>query len=122
MYREPKAEEELTPSHAYPRPQLQRDHWISLNGRWDFALDPEARWSLPGQVEWKAKIVVPFTPETDASGIADTGFYSSCWYARAFQRPDFADGHRLILHFGAVDYAATVWVNGSLVVSHEGGY
>ncbi len=116
----------LTPAkenerHAYPRPQLRRPEWFSLNGEWDFALDPEAAWSAPEQVEWNAKINVPFAPETPASGIGNAGFYKACWYRTAFIAPEKA-GQRLILHFGAVDYAATVWVNGSVAGSHIGGY
>jgi beta-galactosidase/beta-glucuronidase len=114
--------EELIISHAYPRPQLERDEWISLNGPWDFALDPDARWTLPAQVEWNARITLPFAPETPASGIANTGFYRACWYRRTFNPPDLSGGQRLLLHFGAVDYHATVWVNGGMATRHEGGY
>jgi beta-galactosidase/beta-glucuronidase len=110
------------PTHAYPRPQLQREDWISLDGPWDFALDPHCAWPLPAAVNWNAKILVPFSPETRASGIADTGFYKAVWYRRQFSRPPLAPGERLRLHFGAVDYLATVWVNGVLVATHQGGY
>ncbi|HZH05017.1 MAG TPA: glycoside hydrolase family 2 TIM barrel-domain containing protein [Myxococcaceae bacterium] len=95
---------------------------MNLNGRWDFALDPEGRWQVPGQVSWNKTIVVPFAPETTRSGIGDTGFYRACWYRRSFERPEHSPGERLILHFGAVDYAASVWVNGARCVHHEGGY
>ena len=113
--------EELIISHAYPRPQLERDEWTSLNGPWDFAIDPEAQWTLPSQIVWNARITVPFAPETPASGIANTGFYKACWYRRSFEAPDLSAGKRLLLHFGAVDYQATVWVNGSMACRHEGG-
>ena len=66
--------------------------------------------------------MVSFSPETSASGIGDTGFYHACWYRHTFDSPALEPGQRLILHFGAVDYAATVWVNDRLVASHEGGY
>ncbi|MCL5744926.1 MAG: hypothetical protein M1541_13540 [Acidobacteria bacterium] len=112
----------MSGSHAYPRPQLEREGWLSLNGEWEFALDPDCRWSSPEQVNWNARITVPFSPETPASGIDNPGFYQSCWYRRSFDPPQFAPGRRLLLHFGAVDYAATVWVNGKLAISHEGGY
>jgi beta-galactosidase/beta-glucuronidase len=108
--------------HAYPRPLLQRDLWFSLNGDWEFALDHDARWSQPGQVTWDSHIEVPFSPETPASGIRHTGFYKACWYRRTFQTPEMGEGNRLLLHFGAVDYEANVWVNGSLAMEHEGGY
>lgn len=112
----------MTGLHEYPRPQLERAGWISLDGEWDFALDPDARWALPSQILWDSRILVPFAPETAASGVHHTGFYKSCWYQRTFQAPHLADGQRLLLHFGAVDYAATVWVNGELAIRHEGGY
>ena len=101
---------------------MEREFWISLDGDWDFALDPEARWSVPDQVEWKSRIRVPFSPETPASGIGETGFFLACWYRRTFELTPLGPGQRLLLHFGAVDYAATVWVNGVLAVCHEGGY
>ncbi|HWM90759.1 MAG TPA: glycoside hydrolase family 2 TIM barrel-domain containing protein [Thermoanaerobaculia bacterium] len=112
----------LALKHGYPRPLLQREGWTSLNGPWEFAIDPDQRWDIPGAVTWKASIVVPYSPETRASGIGNTGFYRRCWYRRAFQAPPMADGERLLLHFGAVDWSATVWVNGTLVARHEGGY
>jgi beta-galactosidase/beta-glucuronidase len=110
-------------AHAYPRPQLVRDGWTSLNGRWHFVIDPEGRWRRPEDVRWgDGEIVVPFAPEAPASGVGDTGFYQACWYRRAFAAPALAPGERLLLHFGAVDYAATVWVNRMRVGSHQGGY
>ena len=116
----------LTPdpaAHAYPRPQLQRDAWLSLNGPWQFAIDRHGEWKRPETVPWDdTTITVPFAPETQASGIGDTSFYHAVWYRRAFAAPTLAAGDRLLLHFGAVDYEATVWVNGSRVGNHEGGY
>ncbi len=109
-------------THGYPRPQLERDNWTSLNGAWEFALDPDARWRSPEQVAWNRRIIVPFAPETEASGIGDTSFYRACWYRRTFDAPDLRNGERLVLHFGAVDYLATVWVNDCLLACHEGGY
>ncbi len=112
----------MTRKHGYPRPQLQRADWTSLNGSWDFALDPECTWRLPQHVAWDATITVPFSPETEASGIHNMGFYRACWYRRTFDAPPLRAGERLILHFGAVDYSASVWVNNLLVARHEGGY
>ncbi len=112
----------MSEAHAYPRPQLVRNNWTLLNGTWDFALDHAARWSQPEHVQWNAQITVPFSPETEASGIGDTGFYQACWYRRTFDAPELANDDRLVLHFGAVDYRATVWVNDKLVAQHEGGY
>ena len=109
-------------AHEYPRPQLRRAEWWNLNGRWDFQIDVEARWQRPESVEWDGQIEVPFAPETSASGVAETGFYRAVWYRREFSAPELKDGQRLILHFGAVDYRATVWVNNQLACVHIGGY
>jgi beta-galactosidase/beta-glucuronidase len=107
---------------GYPRPQLRRATWYSLNGRWDFALDPDAQWRNPSDARWAEQIEVPFAPEAPASGIGYTGFFRACWYRRLVELPaDEAPGHWL-LHFGAVDYAATVWINGVYAGAHEGGY
>src|SRR5712691_1240226 len=107
---------------GYPRPQLRRPDWISLNGEWDFTLDPEARRTTPDLAAWSDTIRVPFAPETPASGIGNTGFYRACWYRHTFEAPALRPGERLLLHFGAVDYEATVWVNGARVTDHAGGY
>ncbi|MFC0132674.1 glycoside hydrolase family 2 [Massilia eurypsychrophila] len=105
----------------YPRPQLVRDSWQSLNGSWDFAFDDERRFSSPADpIDWSRRIVVPFAPEASASGIGDTGYHQSCWYRREFDIERGDD--RVILHFGAVDYSARVWVNGIFVVEHTGGH
>jgi beta-galactosidase/beta-glucuronidase len=108
--------------HGYPRPQLERPEWFSLDGEWEFALDPEGIWQLPSDPSWDARIRVPFAPEAPDSGIGNTGFFRACWYRREVETPKVNPGERLILHFCAVDYEATVWVNGHLVAHHEGGY
>jgi beta-galactosidase/beta-glucuronidase len=109
-------------THGYPRPQLQRSDWVSLNGAWDFALDPDNQWTSPSEVQWTGSIQVPFAPEAAASGIGNAGFFRACWYRRTVETPPMPPAHRLLLHFGAIDYRATVWVNGCEVGSHEGGY
>lgn len=108
--------------HGYPRPQLQRRRWTSLDGRWDFALDPDGAVASPSSVVWRDTIEVPFAPETPRSGVHARGFFRTCWYRRTFAAPRLDEGERLILHFGAVDYVATVWVNGAFATRHEGGY
>ena len=95
---------------------------MSLNGPWDFSIDPDAVWSLPEQVVWNNTILVPFSPETPASGIGDTGFYCAVWYRRTFEKPALEPTQHVLLNFGAVDYSATVWVNGRLAGGHQGGY
>lgn len=105
----------------YPRPQLVRDNWINLNGKWRFTFDDELRYAQPEDVaEWTHEINVPFAVETEMSGIQDTGFHRAVWYQREFEI--MPNNKRTILHFGAVDYAARVWVNGRLVAEHEGGH
>jgi beta-galactosidase/beta-glucuronidase len=108
-------------SKAHPHPQLQRQRWTSLNGAWRFLFDDERTLHHPLEIDgWERTIHVPFPPESEASGIHDRGFHACCWYERDFEiLPD--DG-RVILRFGAVDYAAKVWVNGHLATTHEGGH
>jgi len=112
----------LNGRHGYPRPQLERAEWISLDGEWEFALDAEAQCRLPNDPQWASHIQIPFAPETPASGVGNTGFYRVCWYRRQFEPPRLNPGELLLLHFCAVDYAAIVWVNGQIVAEHEGGY
>jgi beta-galactosidase/beta-glucuronidase len=109
-------------TRGYPRPQLQRDNWTSLNGEWEFAIDKDARLTSPAGVKFNKRIIVPYAPETVLSGVNDTGFYDAVWYRRSIDTPRFGRDERVILHFGAVDYAAAVWVNDQLVATHEGGY
>ena len=107
---------------GYPRPQLARSTWQSLNGSWEFALDPAAAWRVPAEVAWDRHIAVPFSPETRASGINDPSFYKACWYRRTFDVPRVEPGGSLWLRFGAVDYEMAVWLDGRLVGEHRGGY
>ena len=106
---------------AYPRPQLQRNEWICLNGCWQFIFDDQANFVKPSDIcEWNQTIEVPFAPESIRSGINDPGFHPNCWYEREFEVP--VKKGRVLLHFGAVDYRALVWVNGQFVGEHEGGH
>lgn len=116
------ADTALPTHHAYPRPQLRRAEWYSLNGEWDFSIDVEASLAGWNDVTWASTIRVPFAPETEASGIGQTHLFKRCWYRRSFVAPPRTAQERLLLHFGAVDYSATAWVNGQLAVEHEGGY
>jgi beta-galactosidase/beta-glucuronidase len=118
---------EYTDEYTYPRPQLRRKRWVSLNGPWRFAFDPTARCRFPADVaEWPLRIEVPFAPESERSGIGDQSFHRACWYRRDFELADVAAlkraGERVLLHFGAVDYHANVWINDIPVAEHEGGH
>ena len=106
----------------HPRPQLRRDTWQSLNGEWDFSDGRDRIATTPDEVHFDRKINVPFSPETEASGIHDTGFYTNVWYRRTWNQPSLPAGQRLLLHFEAVDWRTTVWINGKRVCFHEGGY
>jgi len=109
-------------ARPFPRPQMRRSAWSSLDGEWDFAIDAPGEWQAPDDVTWDKKIVVPFSPETKASGIHETGFYSVVWYRRMCEAKHPGPGQRLLLHFEAVDHSTIVWVNGKRVGSHKGGY
>ena len=109
----------------HPRPQLTRPQWVDLSGRWQFAYDDNDDGVLAGWHEradaFDRVIEVPFPPESPASGIGDTSFHPVLWYRREVDL-EARPGHRVHLHFGAVDYRAQVWVNGSSVARHEGGH
>ena len=105
---------------AHPRPQLQRAGWRSLDGEWEFAFDTSGSWAAD-EVQWTRRIVVPFPPESAASGIGDTGYHNVLWY-RLRTTHALEPRQQLLLHFGAVDYHARVWVNGTFVVEHVGGH
>ena len=111
------------PRPEYPRPQFVRDNWQNLNGEWQFAMDPtpeeEAGFAAPG-APLPRTITVPFCPESVLSGIHNTDFMELVWYKRTFEVP--AGEGRVLLHFGAVDYETTVYVNGEKAGAHRGGY
>lgn len=106
---------------AYPRPQLVRENWLSLNGKWKFTFDDDNQFpNFSDSIPWSTEIMVPYPPESEASGVGDRGYHYACWYQRDFEIS--AKDQRVLLHFGAVDYRAKVWVNGHLVVEHIGGH
>ncbi len=113
------------PRAEYPQPQFQREQWQSLNGPWEFEFD-DANAGLDGDWESGGKkfsksITVPYCFESKLSGIADTSFHPWMWYRRTVRVPAEWKGQRVLLHFGAVNYWSTVWVNGKEAGSHEGG-
>ncbi len=112
---------QVNQSAGYPRPQLKRPDWVCLNGLWKFRLDDEGKYSQPHEIaEWDQVIEVPFSPESVRSGLNENGFHVNYWYEREFDLT--ADAERVLLHFGAVDYQARVWVNGQYLGEHTGGY
>ncbi|WP_316745594.1 sugar-binding domain-containing protein [Streptomyces sp. MK7] len=110
------------PRPAYPRPHFDRSHaWLSLDGAWDFRADPDQEHTSDATDGYDQRITVPFAWETPASGIA-AHWLQTAWYRRTFTVPADWTGRRVVLHFGAVHHKATVWVNGTEVAHHEGGY
>lgn len=113
----------------YPRPQLVRDNWTSLNGTWDFCFDDEARgergsWYQMWPVNQAQTIEVPFTYETKRSGIGDERAHRQVWYRRSIEADaaQLSEGKHLWLHFEGSDFHTKVWVNGQYVGDHRGGY
>ena len=114
-----------TPRPEYPRPQYERADWLNLNGEWRFAFDDDdrglgERWFEGNRLN--QRIVVPFAYQAKLSGIHQTDFHDIVWYERQFELPASWEGRQVLLHFGAVDYRAQVWVNGLYVTEHEGGH
>lgn len=100
------------PRSEHPRPDFERDNWMCLNGEWDFSLDEK---------KFDRTIIVPFAFETELSGIGDKEFHKMVWYRKTFKLPERMKAKRVILHFGAVDYACDLWVNGTYIREHKGG-
>ena len=113
------------PRPEYPRPQLVRQQWQNLNGRWQFEFDSSlsglAR-GLAGADSLAGEIIVPFCPESALSGIGDVDFHAGAWYRRTVDIPPDWEQGRVLLHVGACDHDAMVWVNGELAGTHSGGY
>ncbi|ADU29314.1 glycoside hydrolase family 2 protein [Evansella cellulosilytica] len=115
------------PRPEYPRPQFVREKWINLNGEWQFDYDDENKglenkWFKKEHNHFSKKINVPFSYQSELSGIGETAFHDLVWYKRSFTVPADWAGQRIHLHFGAVDYRTWVWVNGEFVTYHEGGH
>src|ERR1017187_2089188 len=103
----------------YPRPQMVRQDWFNLNGLWDFAITSKDA----TRATFQTQILVPFPVESALSGVMRPVSENDCiWYRRTFEVPAKWKGRRVLLHFGAVDYEAKVWVNGKEIGQHRGGY
>ncbi|WP_158633579.1 sugar-binding domain-containing protein [Tautonia sociabilis] len=122
------SQDESIPRPEHPEPQAVRSDWANLNGSWEFRFDPDdagldSRWFEPEAEGFDREIIVPFAWESRLSGIGEVDSPEIGWYRRTFRVPDdWPEGRRVWLRFGAVDYRADVWVNGTKVAEHEGGY
>ncbi len=118
------ADDGALPRSEHPRPDAMRENWLCLNGQWQFEIDADANGLERGLASGKdlaSSIIVPFCPESQLSGLGHTDFMKNVWYRRMFTLPESMQGQRVLLHFGAVDYKAWVWVNGREVGGHTGG-
>jgi beta-galactosidase/beta-glucuronidase len=112
------------PRGEYPRPQFVRPDWLCLNGRWQFEIDCGDSGIVRGlkDRELAGEIAVPFCPESSLSGVGTVDFMNAVWYRRDVAIPAAWAGRKVLLHFQAVEYEATVWVNGVEVARHRGGF
>jgi hypothetical protein len=114
---------QVTPDNVlpeYPRPQMVRPEWVNLNGLWEYAVTDI---NAPKPTHFDGEILVPFPIESALSGVKKWFLpYQRLWYKRSITKPSLKNGQRVLLHFGAVDWAATVYLNGQPLGSHLGGY
>ena len=116
----------MIPRHEHPKPQFQREGWLNLNGQWQFEIDHGnsgvARGLYKDVSDYSMSINVPFCPQSTLSGVEYKDFMKSVWYKRTVNITREQMDGVIFLHFGAVDYKATLYVNEKLVGTHEGGY
>ena len=113
-----------TPRPEYPRPQLVREDWVNLNGTWSYEFDFSRSGmdrKLYESKGFEGRITVPFAPQSELSGVGYKDFIPEMWYHRTISVPQDWTGKRIILHFGAVDYIASVYIDGKIAGRHWGG-
>lgn len=112
------------PRSEYPRPSFVKEQWVNLNGPWQFAIDFGDSGQNQGWVEkeFEGTIQVPFCPESELSGIGNTDFLNAVWYRKNIQIPADWSGKRVLLHFQAVDFDTTIWIDGVETYRHRGGF
>ena len=112
------------PRPEYPRPQFERSEWINLNGQWSYMFD-FSRSGMDRELfrseGFDGQITVPFAPQSELSGVGFTDFIPEMWYQRRLEIPADWDGKRILLHFGAVDYIASIYIDGRIAGRHWGG-
>ena len=115
--------EQLNPKNVlpeYPRPIMERHEWKNLNGSWNYAITKKGE-AAPGN--YQGEILVPFAVESSLSGVGKRiNEHQELWYQRTFDVPSSWKGKQILLHFGAVDWKADVWVNDVKVGEHTGGF
>ena len=112
------------PRPEYPRPQFERSEWKNLNGTWTYAFDFGKSGHQRGYTNSKGfdgKITVPFCPESKLSGVEHVDFINCMWYQRSIDIPAEWAGKNIVLNFGAIDWDATIFINGANVFRHVGG-
>ena len=112
------------PRSEYPRPQFERSTWVNLNGPWTYELDSDNtgnKRNLPTSKSLSGTITVPFCPESKLSGVNHTDFIKRIWYQRSLTIPTDWENKKILLHFGAVDYVAEIYLDGRMVGFHYGG-
>ncbi len=117
-----RAGDDAIPRPEHPRPDMQRETWLNLNGPWEFAeTDDSADESFLTRKDWPDKIIVPFCRESKLSGLERKGSVKNVWYRRTITIPEDWTGKRVLLHIGACDWRTTAWLDGVRLGEHTGG-
>ncbi len=115
----------IQPRPEFPNPQFKRKNWLNLNGEWEFEIDNSDSGVERGLFKadsLSSKIIVPFCPESELSGVHNIDFMNAVWYRKEIDISAESLENNVVLHFGAVDYEAVVYINGIHAGGHFGGY